>query len=165
MAAMPLFHHADPQEADATVTQVTMLKRVNYGTALVRIVYAIQSAGAAGFEVTREVKVKMETLPQAGQQVRVSYDPDKPQKLEVLTPPGQETGTVTTPTVEIPYFNSAHPIQAQITDLDARVHDLARAQSGSKLDQLKQLGELHESGVLTDSEFEAEKAKILAGGA
>ena len=32
-----------------------------------------------------------------------------------------------------------------------------------KLDQLKQLGELKASGVLTDAEFEAQKAKILAG--
>lgn len=32
-----------------------------------------------------------------------------------------------------------------------------------KLAQLKQLGELHTSGVLTDAEFEAQKAKILAG--
>jgi hypothetical protein len=32
-----------------------------------------------------------------------------------------------------------------------------------KLDQLKQLGELKTSGVLTDAEFEAQKAKILAG--
>ena len=31
------------------------------------------------------------------------------------------------------------------------------------LEQLKQLGELHASGVLTDAEFEAQKAKILAG--
>ena len=32
-----------------------------------------------------------------------------------------------------------------------------------KLDQLKQLGELKAAGVLTDAEFEAQKAKILAG--
>jgi Short C-terminal domain len=31
------------------------------------------------------------------------------------------------------------------------------------LEQLKQLGELKDSGVLTDAEFEAQKAKILAG--
>jgi hypothetical protein len=31
------------------------------------------------------------------------------------------------------------------------------------MEQLKQLGELHTSGVLTDAEFEAQKAKILAG--
>jgi Short C-terminal domain len=41
----------------------------------------------------------------------------------------------------------------------------APAASGTddKLDQLKQLGELHTAGVLTDAEFEAQKAKILAG--
>jgi hypothetical protein len=32
-----------------------------------------------------------------------------------------------------------------------------------KLGQLKQLGELKTAGVLTDAEFEAQKAKILAG--
>lgn len=32
-----------------------------------------------------------------------------------------------------------------------------------QLEQLKQLGELKAAGVLTDAEFEAQKAKILAG--
>jgi len=31
------------------------------------------------------------------------------------------------------------------------------------LDQLKELGELRTSGVLTDAEFESQKARILAG--
>jgi len=31
------------------------------------------------------------------------------------------------------------------------------------IQQLKQLGELHQSGVLTDEEFAAQKAKILNG--
>jgi hypothetical protein len=35
--------------------------------------------------------------------------------------------------------------------------------SADRLEQLKQLGELKASGVLTDAEFEAEKARILAG--
>ena len=33
---------------------------------------------------------------------------------------------------------------------------------GDKLAQLKQLGELHQSGVLTDAEFETQKAQILS---
>jgi hypothetical protein len=33
----------------------------------------------------------------------------------------------------------------------------------AKLAQLKQLGELKQSGVLTDAEFEAQKARVLAG--
>jgi hypothetical protein len=39
----------------------------------------------------------------------------------------------------------------------------AAPSTDDKLDQLKQLGELKASGVLTDAEFEAQKAKILAG--
>jgi Short C-terminal domain len=37
------------------------------------------------------------------------------------------------------------------------------AEGPDMMEQLKQLGELHTSGVLTDAEFEAQKAKILAG--
>jgi hypothetical protein len=39
----------------------------------------------------------------------------------------------------------------------------AAAAAPDPLEQLKQLGELKASGVLTDAEFEAQKAKILAG--
>jgi hypothetical protein len=39
----------------------------------------------------------------------------------------------------------------------------ASAAASDPLERLRQLGELHASGVLTDTEFAAEKAKILAG--
>jgi Short C-terminal domain len=39
----------------------------------------------------------------------------------------------------------------------------AAAPAPDPLEQLKQLGELKASGVLTEAEFEAQKAKILAG--
>lgn len=39
----------------------------------------------------------------------------------------------------------------------------AGAGTDDKLAQLKELGELKASGVLTDAEFEAQKAKVLAG--
>jgi hypothetical protein len=39
----------------------------------------------------------------------------------------------------------------------------AAPSTDDKLDQLKELGQLRDSGVLTDAEFEAQKAKILAG--
>ena len=35
------------------------------------------------------------------------------------------------------------------------------ADTGSNIEQLKQLGELHAQGILTDEEFAAEKAKLL----
>ena len=40
---------------------------------------------------------------------------------------------------------------------------MAAAPAADPLDQLKQLGELKAAGVLTEAEFEAQKAKILAG--
>ncbi len=39
----------------------------------------------------------------------------------------------------------------------------AAPSTDDKLEQLKDLGELKASGVLTEAEFEAQKAKILAG--
>ncbi|MEI8412258.1 MULTISPECIES: SHOCT domain-containing protein [unclassified Kribbella] len=38
-----------------------------------------------------------------------------------------------------------------------------RPDTSDRLEQLKSLGELKQSGVLTEAEFEAQKAKILAG--
>ena len=37
------------------------------------------------------------------------------------------------------------------------------ASGGGMLEQLRQLGELRDNGVLTEAEFEAQKARILAG--
>ena len=39
----------------------------------------------------------------------------------------------------------------------------AAPSSDDTIDKLKELGELKAAGVLTDAEFEAQKAKILAG--
>jgi hypothetical protein len=39
----------------------------------------------------------------------------------------------------------------------------APASSASTIDQLKELGELKSQGVLTEDEFAAQKAKLLAG--
>ena len=46
--------------------------------------------------------------------------------------------------------------QAQYAEAPAQV-----APAASPVDQLKELGELHASGVLTDEEFAAQKAKLL----
>ncbi len=39
----------------------------------------------------------------------------------------------------------------------------AAAPQMDTIEQLKQLGELHSQGILTDEEFAAQKAKVLAG--
>lgn len=45
----------------------------------------------------------------------------------------------------------ASPAAAPVSDMDA------------KLARLKQLGELRDAGILTETEFEAKKAAVLAG--
>jgi hypothetical protein len=47
-------------------------------------------------------------------------------------------------------------------DSTRRVAPPVPAAERDPLDQLKELGELHHNGVLTDAEFEAQKAKLLA---
>jgi hypothetical protein len=97
-------------EAEATIAQVTMTERNSYGTATVRVSYVVYPREGTSFEASGVAKVKMSQLPQAGQQVKVSYDPENHDKLEVLTPAGEETGTATTPTVEIPWVHDASRI-------------------------------------------------------
>jgi Short C-terminal domain len=58
--------------------------------------------------------------------------------------------------------------QAQIDDLEARQSTAAPAAPAGPtgdeaIEQLKQLAQLKDSGVLTEAEFEVQKAKILQG--
>jgi hypothetical protein len=53
--------------------------------------------------------------------------------------------------------------QAQYDQQQGQEPAPAAAPAPDPLEQLKQLGELKAAGVLTDAEFEAQKAKILAG--
>ena len=46
---------------------------------------------------------------------------------------------------------------------EAAPAQVAAAPAPSMIDQLKELGELKEQGVLTEDEFAAQKAKLLAG--
>lgn len=148
-------------EADATVVHVEMLKRINYGNAEVRVTYSVQPAVGTSFEAGVEAKAKMATLPQAGHRVRVGYDPQRPHRLEVLTPPGEEGGTVTERTKELPYMDwrTPHATEGEVQQLRDQARE--RDQPDALLEKLTQLGALRESGVLTEDEFEAQKARLL----
>ena len=57
---------------------------------------------------------------------------------------------------------------ARLDELEAQQAQQAAPQGGggmsaASIEQLKQLGELHEQGVLTDAEFEVQKQKVLQG--
>lgn len=56
--------------------------------------------------------------------------------------------------------------EARLQDLEARqsmATPAAPSGGGDMVERLKQLGELRDSGVLTDAEFEVQKQKILQG--
>jgi len=54
---------------------------------------------------------------------------------------------------------------ARLDELEAReaAPAPARGISDSSIEQLQKLGQLHDQGVLTDAEFEAQKQKALQG--
>jgi Short C-terminal domain/Phospholipase_D-nuclease N-terminal len=56
----------------------------------------------------------------------------------------------------------AHEVAAQQQAFDKYVQETAGTSSGNAADQLSKLADLKSQGVLTDSEFDAQKAKILA---
>jgi hypothetical protein len=56
----------------------------------------------------------------------------------------------------------AAAIPAQPAPAAAAAAAAASPDMGEKLAQLKQLGELREAGVLTDAEFEVQKARLLS---
>lgn len=58
------------------------------------------------------------------------------------------------------YYEQPPPQQYQPAPAAAPV---TGAGEGDMLAQLEKLGQLHEAGVLTDDEFAAQKARILAG--
>jgi hypothetical protein len=53
--------------------------------------------------------------------------------------------------------------EQQYQEQAAQAPPAPAAPAADPLEQLQQLGQLRDSGVLTDAEFEAQKAKILAG--
>jgi hypothetical protein len=98
------------RQAGATVTAVVMLDRPKYGIGVFRVTYAVAPLDEPSFTVTIEVHdVALGHMPQAGQQITVRYDPGNHEHFEVLTAPGAETGTVTTPTLLIPWDEFARP--------------------------------------------------------
>ena len=60
------------------------------------------------------------------------------------------------------YAEREQAYEQQVQPAPAAGAPAAAAAGPSMLDQLQQLGELKAQGVLTDAEFEAQKAKILA---
>ena len=73
---------------------------------------------------------------------------------------GYYAGKKTSEASERKAQNEAYEAQAE-QDQAAQAQAAAQQSGDDTLDQIKKLGELHESGTLTDEEFASAKAKLL----
>jgi len=72
-------------------------------------------------------------------------------------------GPVPVPSPQYPPAAQPHQVSTEPVPPPAPVSPTQPAGGNDRLTQLKQLGELLSSGVLTQAEFEQEKARILNG--
>ena len=109
----------------------------------------VESPGEAPFSVTHTATISRVSLPRAGDRVTVIYDPGDHSKAEVRFAPAPPPAP-STPLGMPATWSPAPPPRAAAGGDDA-----------AALEKLQKLGELHASGVLTDAEFAAQKAKLL----
>jgi hypothetical protein len=129
------------------------------------------------FEVKRRFSFPQLAVPTAGQTVPVLYDPQDHDKIIVdYTPEAQQGAALSAagidPNAIGQLMNQAQQMQAQAAQMQGGMPGMgqmpgmappAPAQpQADPVEQLEKLAKLKEQGALTDAEFEAEKAKILA---
>jgi hypothetical protein len=136
---------------------------------LCRLELRVTPPGEAPFEAT--VRTRLNTLKSRGDSVPVLYDPDDHDKLVV-----DYEADAQAQMESVAAMRGATRLSGPGTgdpELDA-LQALEEAETGAgsppagasdaRLDRLQQLADLHDRGALSDAEFAAEKAKILAEG-
>ena len=155
----------------------------------VRLKLRVQPEDGSEFEVETKKVVSRLTIPQPGMLLAVRYDPENPKNLvfDDADGDGREAGMPASDQVEamvrqalaakrITGARQDEAVRDALAQLERGNHSIdlrhyTRGDRGGEpanetvdpLDRLKKLAELRDSGVLTESEFEVQKAKILAG--
>ncbi len=73
----------------------------------------------------------------------------------------QDQNTVVLSTFSKKKINDADDMHKQIMKLFSKAKSATTGESSSRMDELSKLAELHKSGILTEEEFQREKAKLL----
>ncbi len=169
---------ARSKEAEATVTRVQEINHFGYGQVKARITYAVQPPDDASFEVSHEANYLTSQLPHTGARVKIRYDPENHEQFELerpsLAPTVAALGAMTqggrTPTAAAASLaaltraanGSTTFGTPAVAGFPAVAGPIGTPAQRDPLDRLKELAELRDSGALTASEFETQKAKILA---
>jgi hypothetical protein len=151
---------------DAVISRVDELQRYGQNQARIRVTYTVSPPDGTSFELSRDTNAIVSHMPRRGDQARISYDPRHPDRFEVVSrsagagaasaPSPPPASTVAVPgvpgdTAQLPW--ATVPVAAVSQLRPAGADPMAR---------LERLADLHDSGALTDAEFQLQKSKILA---
>ena len=114
----------------------------------------VKPRSGAEFVHQRKIVLPFGAVVQPGYLVDVAYDPINPDNLALDVDPRY---VATPPAV---YIRTRPPEAEQL----AAAAPAADPSPPTLIDQLERLSKLHESGALTDAEFDAQKQKLLMGG-
>lgn len=140
----------------------------------------VEPEGEAPFEVRTKLRFPQLAIPSVGSRIAVVYDPDDHESIMRDDSPGATIGAVLGGRGEradiAEQVLTAHSQGASVADLQSLAADLGRQYAASqgammsgafaapaedRLTRLEKLADLKAKGILTDAEFQAEKAKIL----
>jgi putative oligomerization/nucleic acid binding protein len=123
------------------------------------------------FEVEDRFRYPQLAIPSVGSRIAVIYDPSDHDKVMIdrsAGGPGVQPGAAAEPRGNDPQALASKIQEAQSLARDARERagggfgaPTPTAQGEDPVDKLAKLAELREKGMLTDAEFESQKARIL----
>jgi hypothetical protein len=145
---------ATGEKAEATIESVqTTGMVVNDVNAQTRLRLRVRPRHRDEYTVERRLLIPFSAMPRPGDLITVAYDPATPTQLALDTDWRMDTGGGRALNVRRP---EPAPAAAPAAPPPGRVQALTT--------ELEQLQRLRDQGTLTDEEFEAEKAKLLAQG-
>lgn len=150
---------------------------------LLKTTLRVEPPGESAFEVTKRIRYPQLSVPAAGMRVNVLYDPDDHDEVIIDSSaagagPVQDVGALLgavqaaqqqsagDPAAMAAAIRSSLAAQGITAAVSTSSQELpmtfgAPSPEADRLGQLEKLGKLHEQGILTDEEFQAEKQKIL----
>ncbi|MDX6696877.1 MAG: hypothetical protein QOE65_274 [Solirubrobacteraceae bacterium] len=124
---------------------------VNDVNAQTRIAVRVKPAYGEEFTVTRKLLVPFSAMPRTGDLIEVAIDPSNRQNVALETDWRMDTA-------------GRHALVTRRPEGAAPAPAAGPAPGTDTLARLERLQKLREAGALTDEEFSAQKARLLAGG-
>ena len=144
----------EPVRGTAQVVSVTQW-RGDSSWQDIQMTLSVRADGVPPTTVRHRGMCRADRWPVPGQQLPVTLDRRKPERLKVEWDEADDQ----------PQATGAAGVPGAI-DLGALQQVLGADDDGDdRIEQLERLAKLHDSGALTDAEFAAEKARVLGGAA